>query len=161
MKQVGIMLHGTKIENTLIGGPAFGLLAKGDILIKIDGQPVSEDNILTALRGNDIPGSKVILTVHRVKGEVPNLRRIVPKELSASPSPDYSADEEDLEEIDISITRIATAEIADRRRMFDLFTFLEVIKRSSFHFACPCPLACILLAGTRCCERRSGGCYES
>ena len=123
------MLHGTKIENTLIGGPAFGLLAKGDILVKIDGQPVSEENILTALRGSDIPGSKVVLTVHRVKGEVPNIKSSFRKQtnyVSASPSPDISADEEDMDEIDISITRIATAEIADRRRMFDLFTFLEV-----------------------------------
>ncbi len=101
------------------------------------------------------------MTVHRVKGEVPDLRRIVPKEFSASPSPDYSADEEDMEEIDISITRIATAEIADRRRMFDLFTFLEVIKHSSFYFVCLNRLAHILLAGTRCSERRSGGCDES
>lgn len=119
------MLHGTKIENTLIGGPAFGLLKKGDMLIKIDGQPVSEENILTALRGSDIPGSKVTLTVNRIKGEVINSRRYG-NYMSASPSPDISADEEDLEEIDINITRIATAEIADRRRMFDLFTFLEV-----------------------------------
>ena len=119
------MLHGTKIENTLIGGPAFGLLRKGDILIKIDGQPVSEENILTALRGNDIPGSKVVLTVNRLKGEVPDTR-YHGNYMSASPSPDISADEEDLEQIDINITRIATAEIADRRRMFDMFTFLEV-----------------------------------
>ncbi len=123
------MLHGTKIENTLIGGPAFGLLAKGDILVKIDGQPVSEENILTALKGNDIPGSKVVLTVHRVKGEVPNTKPIIRRQTNYdSPSPDISADDEDMEEIDISITRIATAEIADRRRMFDLFTFLEVLK---------------------------------
>jgi hypothetical protein len=126
------MLHGTKIENTLIGGPAFGLLKKGDILIKIDGQPVSEENILTALRGSDIPGSKVVLTVNRLKGDAPDTRHYGGNYMSASPSPDISADEEDLEQVDIDITRIATAEIADRRRMFDMFTFLEVHKVTDY-----------------------------
>ena len=117
------MLHGNKVENTLIGGPAFGNIMKGDVLVKVDGNPVSEGNILSELRGNDIPGSKVALTVRRVKkGASPRL--IIQKERSSVASQDSDYDD-DSEEIDISITRMATAEIADRRKMFDHFTYLQ------------------------------------
>jgi hypothetical protein len=122
------MLHGIKVENTLIGGPAFGNLMKGDILVKVDGHPVSEDNILSELRGNDIPGSKVVLTVRRIKSDTVSPRVTIPKEPSPFVSPDISFDSDDSEEVDISIIRMATAEIADRRKMFDHFTFLQVMK---------------------------------
>jgi C-terminal processing protease CtpA/Prc len=118
------MLHGTKVENTLFGGPAFGHLIKGDIIVKIDGAPVSEDNILSDLRGTDMPGSKVALTVRRIKRE--SQSRIVPISHSPFDNSHISADEIDTEEIEFIITRIATAEIADRRRMFDHFTTLQV-----------------------------------
>jgi C-terminal processing protease CtpA/Prc len=118
------MLHGTKIENTLFGGPAFGQLMKGDILVKIDGEPVSEESIISDLRGNDIPGSKVALTVRRVKGD--SQRRMIPISHSPFGSPNISTDDNDTEEIEIVITRIATAEIADKRRMFDHFTTIQV-----------------------------------
>jgi C-terminal processing protease CtpA/Prc len=116
------MLHGTKIENTLFGGPAFGHLMKGDVLVKIDGAPVSEDSVLSDLRGTDIPGSKVTLTVRRVKRDCQ--RRMVPK--SHSPFDYVSVQDHDTEEIEVIITRIATAEIADKRRMFDHFTTIQV-----------------------------------
>jgi hypothetical protein len=121
------MLHGNKVENTLIGGPAFGKIMKGDILVKVDGNPVSEDNILSELRGNDTPGSKVVMTVRRIKIDTVSPRLPSPKERSPFASPDFSFDGDDSEEIDISITRMATAEIADRRKMFDHFTYLQVI----------------------------------
>ena len=124
------MLHGTKIENTLFGGPAFGLLLKGDILVKIDGVPTSEESILSDLRGSDIPGSKVVLTVRRVKGDenTNSPRRMASKEHQPFDSPNISFDDDDMDEIEVIITRIATAEIADRRRMFDHFTSLQVSK---------------------------------
>jgi C-terminal processing protease CtpA/Prc len=118
------MLHGIKVENTLFGGPAFGQLMKGDILVKIDGVPVSEETILADLRGSDIPGSTVVLTVQRSKqctDSLQNQERHSPIDV-----PNLSADEDDMDEIDIRITRIATAEIADRRKMFDHFTSLQV-----------------------------------
>jgi hypothetical protein len=120
------MLQGTKVENTLFGGPAFGLLMRGDILVKIDGVPVSEGNILSCLRGTDIPGSKVTFTVRRVKRSAHNPTRMVPKKHSVSDSLKKFHDGDDMEEVEISITRIETAEIADRKRMFDLFTTLQV-----------------------------------
>jgi PDZ domain-containing secreted protein len=119
------MLHGTKIENTLFGGPAFGHLMKGDILVKVDGSPVSENSILSDLRGTDIPGSKVAVTVRRVKRDSNSQIRMV-QNLHPFESPNISADDDDMEEIEINITRIATAEIADRRKMFDHFTSIQV-----------------------------------
>jgi hypothetical protein len=112
---VGIMLCGTKVQNTLIGGPSAGLLEKGDILLRIDGEPVTEDDVVAKLKGCDIPGSQILITVGRRGSTSPN---------SKIPS---DADEGGVvNEIDILVTRMATSDIADRRRMFDLFTILEV-----------------------------------
>jgi hypothetical protein len=112
---VGIMLHGIKIENTLIGGPSFGLLEKGDVIVRIDGEDVTEADVFEKLRGCDIPGSQVVITVERFGSNSP---------LSARSLRDF--DGLDTREVDVVVTRMATAEIADRRRMFDLFTVLEV-----------------------------------
>ena len=61
------MLHGSRIEDTLIGGPAFGIIMKGDMITKVDGVAVRKNYamVLDALRGSDIPGSTVAVTVHR------------------------------------------------------------------------------------------------
>ena len=58
----------------------------------------SSDNILTALNGCQIPGSSVTITIKKAgTGEVQ----------------------------DVELVRMMTAEIADKRRMFDLFTRME------------------------------------
>jgi hypothetical protein len=116
---VGIMLHGTKIENTLVGGPSFGLLEKGDVIICIDGEHVTGDNVSEKLRGCDIPGTEVLVTVERCGN---------PSPISVKSRSDF--DQLDTRKFDVPILRMATAEIADRRRMFDLFTIMEVLCRA-------------------------------
>lgn len=117
------MLHGTKVINTLVGGPAFGYLMEGDIILKIDGQEVSIEDVSIYIRGHDIPGSKVTFTVLRRKAQACVDNEADPK----SPySPDIYSEDGNLDELEISITRVATAEIADRKRMFDLLTFSKV-----------------------------------
>mmetsp|Transcript_10713 Transcript_10713/g.30130 ORF Transcript_10713/g.30130 Transcript_10713/m.30130 type:complete len:364 (-) Transcript_10713:94-1185(-) len=107
---VGIMLLGVKVETTLIGGPSFGLLERGDYIVMVDGAAVTPENVSDALRGCDIPGSPVNITVERT--------------LSGCPSPD-SVSSTDKTQISIQILRMAISEIADRRHLFELFTFLE------------------------------------
>ena len=112
---VGIMLHGTKVENTLIGGPSYGLLEKGDIIVRIDGQDVTESNVYAKLKGCDLPGTEVLITVERSGTMSP---------LSVKSLSDF--DHLDAKIVVVPVLRMATSEIADRRRMFDLFTTLEV-----------------------------------
>jgi hypothetical protein len=149
------MLHGNRIENTLFGGPAFGHLMQGDIIFRIDGQPVSEQSILSDLRGSDVPGSKVVLTILRSKRAQKSRRRRFPTRPSAD-SPDIAADDNNLEEIEVIITRMATAEIADRRAMFDHFTFLQVL--SYFFSVVNKLLTATSCAGALCYKRRRRSC---
>jgi hypothetical protein len=112
---VGIMLHGKKIENTLIGGPSFGILEKGDFIVSIDGENVSEENVYEKLKGCDIPGTEVSITVERCGNTTSSSVRSL-----------SDFEQLDSRKIEVSVSRMATAEIADRRRMFDLFTIMEV-----------------------------------
>ena len=107
------MLQGTRIEDTLIGGPSFGVLFKGDEILEIDGKAVNSDTILEFLRGSDIPGSKVTISVRRKRAS------------SRLQSRDDSPMRKQLQET-VEVTRMATADIADRRRIFDLFTIFKV-----------------------------------
>lgn len=63
------MLNDLTIDNMVIGGPAYKCkqLERGDVIQKVDGVEVDEDNFQQALVGNDLPGSSVTLTV--MKGE--------------------------------------------------------------------------------------------
>jgi C-terminal processing protease CtpA/Prc len=110
------MLHGTKIESTLIGGPSFGLINKGDQIMKIDGKDVTNDSVLEALRGCDIPGSTVIITVQR---QYPGIEEsgVVVENNSLKMHDGY---------VDVEVTRMATADIADHQRIFELFTVFKV-----------------------------------
>ena len=70
ISQLGIMMNGTMIDNTVIGGPAFNSkqMAHGDIILKVNGVSATKENILDLLVGNDIPGSPVEVLV--AKGSI-------------------------------------------------------------------------------------------
>ena len=64
-EQIGLMLQGTAVENTLIGGPAHNSkeIATGDVILKIDEQVVTTENIKGLVIGNDLPGTPVSLSI--------------------------------------------------------------------------------------------------
>jgi hypothetical protein len=115
------MLLGLKVENVLVGGPAYGRLQKGDMILKIDGISITEENVLGYLRGNDVPGTHMLVTVKRSKRAFDSMENSASVEASQEDSIS-----KDFDILHLGLTRISTAEIADRRRMFDLFTFFEV-----------------------------------
>jgi hypothetical protein len=140
--QVGVMLLGTQVKNCLIGGPAFGRLQKGDVIVKIDGRDVNEHNILPYLLGSDVPGSQVMITVQRTNtNSMGNL---------GSEYCVLSSSRAQVDVLDIDLIRISTEEIADLRRMFDLFTYLEVGPRDQFKFEMS------ILASEISCRERTG-----
>jgi C-terminal processing protease CtpA/Prc len=61
------MLLGTMIDNLVVGGPAYNSrqLHHGDVILKVDGVPVTQTNIHEVMVGSDIPGSPILLTVAR------------------------------------------------------------------------------------------------
>jgi C-terminal processing protease CtpA/Prc len=65
ISQLGIILNGTSIIDTIPGGPGFNSrqLVPGDVIMKIDGVSVTPSNINTAIVGNDVTGTPVVLTV--------------------------------------------------------------------------------------------------
>jgi len=87
-----------EVENVMIGGPAHlsNTIFRGDVIVEVDGQTVAGDSLLRAIIGEDIPGSYLNLKLQRGGGIV-----------------------------DVTLTRISTADVADKRRMFDLFTTLN------------------------------------
>ncbi|KAJ1480018.1 hypothetical protein T484DRAFT_2022827 [Baffinella frigidus] len=102
---VGLMISGTKIDGILPGGPAQGSrVTKGDIIIAVDREAATSENVTTLLVGNDEPGVDVVVTIKNTLGA----------------------------EMDVAFTRMATAKIADRRRVFDLFAAIKdrVLKKT-------------------------------
>ncbi len=65
VEQIGVMLQGTVVDNTVIGGPAHisKAIGQGDVILKIDGIYVTSDNIKAMLVGSDVPGSLVTVTI--------------------------------------------------------------------------------------------------
>ena len=70
--QLGIILNGTSVIDTIPGGPGFNSrqIVPGDIILKIDGTSITSSNINTALVGNDVAGTPVVLTVAKGGPEV-------------------------------------------------------------------------------------------
>ncbi len=67
MAQIGIMLLGTMVDNLVVGGPAYNSrqLHHGDVIVKVDGIPITASNIHEVMVGDDIPGAPVIVSVAR------------------------------------------------------------------------------------------------
>ena len=67
---IGLILHGCVVERCMskcIGAPdeEQGRVCKGDIVRKVDGQPVSKETIADALTGSDVPGTRLELEILR------------------------------------------------------------------------------------------------
>ena len=61
------MLCGLVIEGMVVGGPAFNSrqLARGDVIVLVDGTPATQENVHSMLVGDDAPGSSVVVTVRK------------------------------------------------------------------------------------------------
>lgn len=95
---VGLLLTGAVVDTLVIGGPAHAHSAqihRGDKILSVNGVPATEDNVLSLLVGEDVPGSHVDVTFTRAK-------------VSSS--------------FTVKLTRAATRHMADRCALYELFT---------------------------------------
>ena len=101
---LGISFNGMAVEDTLVGGPAFlsWSVEEGDVLMTVDDVAATPENKHDLLLGDDVPGTQVRL-------------RLRPK-TSHHSQEQYK---------DVLLTRVSTGEVADRRRMLELFAALR------------------------------------
>jgi hypothetical protein len=89
------------ITNMLVGSPAFlsHKFKRGDRVLKIDGEDVDESGagLTKMLIGSDVPGTDVTVTVKREADNV----------------------------FDVTLTRATTLELADKKKMFQLFAQIK------------------------------------
>lgn len=99
--QVGVMFASGVIDSMVVGGPAYNSrhLDKGDVVVEIDGNAVTSDNLSQLLVGCDVAGSAVTITVK--KGGKTGAKKSV------------------------TLLRMPSEAIADRRRLFELFTAMK------------------------------------
>jgi hypothetical protein len=97
---VGLMLSGVSIDTVVVGGPGHAMADKlrHAKITHVDGTPVTPDNVLALLMGNDQPGTTVLVTVK-------------------------SAANAKITEL--TLTRAATSQIADRCALYEMFTQLN------------------------------------
>jgi len=98
---VGVMFAGQVIDSMVVGGPAYNSrqLDKGDFVVDIDGKAVTNDNLSQLLVGADVAGTPVIIGVK--KGGKTGAKKSV------------------------TLLRMPSEAIADRRRLFELFTAMK------------------------------------
>ncbi len=60
-----MLLIGTSVDKIFVGGPAYNSqqIAPGDVILKVDGDLVQNENILDVLARNQAPGSSVVLSL--------------------------------------------------------------------------------------------------
>jgi hypothetical protein len=99
---VGIMVKETTIDELLAGGPAHMSkdFQRGDVILEIDGLTATSHNIIELLIGEDVPGSLIQLRTKR--GD---------------------------EELQRTLIRAATADLADKKAMFAHFTRIKDLAR--------------------------------
>ena len=99
---VGIMVKDNVVDNVMTGAPASHCkqIQKGDVVVEIDGTPVTPKNIIELLVGDDVPGTSVTLKLAR------NSRS-------------------DQRTLQVTLKRASTAELADKKKMFQLFTHIK------------------------------------
>jgi len=97
---IGVMLSGCKVESCLIGAPAWNSeqMSTGDVIEEVDDQAVDDTTVQMALKGSDEPGSMVKLRIRRKKNA---------------------------ESVLVMLQRMASVVVADKRRLFELFTGIK------------------------------------
>ena len=90
------MLNGCAIDNVLPAMAMHADLLKGDIIVQVDDTPATADTVHKQLIGEDMPGTSVMLTVRR--GHTERTAQLI---------------------------RMANSDIADMRRVFEIFTNLK------------------------------------
>lgn len=134
------MLMGCTIENMVLGGPAYNSykLDKGDIILKVDGEPVDEDSLLPALIGSDVPGEEMAL-VTLTKKNINDSDHIcmhagTSVSLTVRKRSGTKGGNPDVVKV-ITLQRMKTEEIADKRRMFELFAHIkdQAVKEGDAH----------------------------
>ena len=116
------MLLGTSIDNLVVAGPAYNSrqLHRGDVIAKVDGVPVTQDSIHDALVGCDLPGSPVVISVARGNAMVDSARPRAARARCDTPVCRQGP------VVEVRMTRMATADIHDRMRLYELFTNMKV-----------------------------------
>ncbi len=90
------MLNGCAIDNVLPAMAMHADLLKGDIIVRVDDAPATAETVHKQLIGEDLPGTSVMLTVRR--GHTERTAQLI---------------------------RMANSDIADMRRVFEIFTNLK------------------------------------
>ena len=106
---LGISFKNMMVEDTVIGGPASlsGKIHVGDVLVQVDGTPATLENKHDLLLGDDVPGTKVVLKLQD-KSWHSELQTLALKQYK-----------------EVTLTRMSTGHIADRRRMAELFSAIR------------------------------------
>jgi C-terminal processing protease CtpA/Prc len=67
-----MILNGLTVDSVIIGSPAHTSrqLARGDIIMKIDGVVATQENVRNLLIGRDAPGTTVAVTVLKARSMV-------------------------------------------------------------------------------------------
>jgi hypothetical protein len=117
-----MLLVGTSVDKIFVGGPAYNSqqIAPGDVILKVDGDSVQNENIIDVLARNSAPGSSVMISL--AKGGLD-----VSSPLPQSPT-SYVVTTSFLQGtvINVLLTRMANSDFQDRQRMFDLFQTIKV-----------------------------------
>lgn len=94
------MLSGVSIDTVVVGGPGHTMADKlrHAKITHVDGTPVTPDNVLALLMGNDQPGTTLLLTVKSAANA---------------------------KSTELTLTRAATSQIADRRALYDMLAQLK------------------------------------
>lgn len=98
------MCTGTTVDSLLAGAPASvsGKIFKGDKVVEVDSVSATNSNVIDLLIGDDTPGTIVNVKVAREGGSFGVI-------------------------IEVPLKRACTADLADKKRLFELFTKIKDI----------------------------------
>ena len=124
--QLGMVLTGALVTKVTEGGPAHNSkqIAVGDVILKVDGNFVEEDTIISVLSANAVPGSTVQLCVAKGGTNVMPLLLIVFYYLVLIKSSMYVLHQGPT--INVDLTRMSTADSDNRKTMINLFSEIKV-----------------------------------
>ena len=133
---VGLLLNGAYVDDVIVGGPAFNTeqIEKGDTIVRVDNVEVTAENVQRALIGTDRPESTVTVTIKKGassilrKGDSNPLWYLNSAISSTSPLPAALQDHADSDAMtrDVVVTRMRSANVADRKRISELLTIMKV-----------------------------------